>query len=222
MKLVRECLRVHVGARCPGWIDDLMWQHRCLRSYEQVVIAVSAIWHVNPSLFHEWKWLDESSTDKDEDAQVTVKLRITDEQYLWRIECVQGSILLDYDEGWSDPWLRLPEIRLVLGQIRRYFARDDAKPSGAMEVPTTLQEWRSFISLWLFSEAPGPQPTLSSWLSPAGYNGERCHECGKHIAPGQQLFARGVARPFCSQRCVAASTTLSCRIERWESLATLR
>ena len=26
MRLVRECLRVHVGERCSAWIDDLLWQ----------------------------------------------------------------------------------------------------------------------------------------------------------------------------------------------------
>ena len=70
MRLVRECLRVHVGERCPEWIDDLMWQHRCLEWGEHIAITVSAIRHVNPALFHEWTWLDASSTDKDEDAQV--------------------------------------------------------------------------------------------------------------------------------------------------------
>ena len=222
MRLVRECLRVHVGERCPEWIDDLMWQHRCLEWGEHIAITVSAIRHVNPALFHEWTWLDASSTDKDEDAQVTAELRIRTETYGWSLECVQGSTLLDRDEGHSDPWARRPSIRRVLEEIRRCFARGDAEPGGAMEAPSTLQEWRSFIGLWLFSKALAPQATLARWLSPAGDNGERCHECGKHIAPGQQLFARGVARAFCSQRCVAASTTLSCRIERWEPLVPLR
>ena len=27
-RLVREYLRLHVGGRCPAWIDDLLWQHR--------------------------------------------------------------------------------------------------------------------------------------------------------------------------------------------------
>ena len=79
MRLVRECLRVHVGKRCLEWIDDLMWQHRCLGGFKHLAITVSAIRHVNPALFHEWTWLDASSTDKDEDVQVTAELRIRTE-----------------------------------------------------------------------------------------------------------------------------------------------
>ena len=91
-----------------------------------------------------------------------------------------------------------------------------------MEVPSSLQEWRSFVSLWLFSKALAPQATLARWMSPASDNGERCPECGKPVAPDQKLSVRGVDRAFCSQRCASAYTVLSCRIGRWEPLLTLR
>ena len=129
-------------------------------------MTVSAIRHVNPALFHDWTWLDMSSSDEDEDAQVTVELRIHTESYAWSLMCVQGSTLLHNGDGYSDPWARRPSIICVLEEIRRCFARHDAEPGGTMEVPSSLQEWRSFISLWLFSKAIAPQATLARWLSP--------------------------------------------------------
>ena len=224
IRLVRECLRVHVGERCPEWIDDLLLQHQQgLRWYEHISMTVCAIRHVNPAICHDWTWLDMSSSDEDdEDAQVTVELRIHSESYSWSLMCERGSTLLHDDAGYSDPWARQPSIIRVLEEIRRCFARGDAEPGGTMEVPSSLQEWRSFVSLWLFSEAPAPQATLAKWLRPASDNGELCHECGKPTAPDQKHSVRGLDRAFCSQRCAAAYTVLSCRICRWEPMVTRR
>ncbi len=185
--------------------------------------TVCAIRHIDHAIFHDWMLLDMSSSDEEEeDAHVTVELLLLSEGYNWSLKCVRGNTLLHDDAGYSDPWARQPGIIYVLKEIRRCFGRRDAEPCGTMEVPSSLQEWRSFVSLWLFSEAPAPQATLARWLPPASDNGDRCHECGKPSAPNQKHSVHGLDRAFCSQRCTAAYTVLSCRIGRWEPLVTRR
>ena len=76
VQLVQECLRLHVGKRCPAWIDSLFVQQ--LQGFgmdSEVIFTVCAVRHIN--LAHDWAWLNVSSSDnKDEDAKVTVKFTI--------------------------------------------------------------------------------------------------------------------------------------------------
>ena len=85
-----------------------------------------------------------------------------------------------------------------LKESRRSLARRE--PCGSLDLPSSLQEWRSFLSLWLFSEAHAPQVTLAMWMRPASDNGERCTECRKPTAPDRKHSVRGLDRAFCSQR----------------------
>ena len=181
-----------------------------------ISMTVCAVRHIDHAIFHDWTWLDMSNSDEEEedDARVTVELQLLSESYHWRLECVRGNTQLRETTGYSCPWAREPGIIYVLKEIRSCFACRDAKPSGTMEVPSSWQEWRSFVSLWLFSEAPAPQATLARWLRPASDNGELCHECGEATAPGQKHSVRRLDRAFCSERCAAAYTVLSCRICR--------
>ena len=220
-RLVRECLRVHVGKRCPAWIDGLLVQQlQGLGVDAEVTFTVCAIRHIDPASFHDWTWLGMSSSDeKEEDAQVTVEFTLYRHGYLWDLKGMRGNTLLLH-HGWGhfDDRTGQPSILSCLKQSRRRFARRDTEPCGTLEVPSSLQEWRSFLSLWLFSEARAPQATLAMWMRPASDKGERCTECRKPTAPDQKHSVRGLDRAFCSQQCAEAYTMLSCRICRFEPL----
>ena len=48
VQLVQECLRLHVGKRCPAWIDSLFVQQ--LRGFgmeSEVIFTVCAVQHIN-------------------------------------------------------------------------------------------------------------------------------------------------------------------------------
>ena len=65
-RLVRECLRVHVGERCPEWIDDLLWQQlQGLEVNAHLSKTVRAIRNIGHAIFHDWAWLDMSSSDEE-------------------------------------------------------------------------------------------------------------------------------------------------------------
>ncbi len=176
--------------------------------------------HIDPASFHDWTWLGMSSSDeKEEDAKVTVEFTLYRHGYLWDLKGMGGNTLLLH-RGWGhfDDRTVQPSILSCLKLRRRRFARRDTEPRGTLEVPSSLQEWRSFLSLWLFSEAHAPQATLVKWMRPANDKGERCAECRKPIAPDQKHSVRRLDRAFCSQQCTEAYTMLSCRICRFEPL----
>ena len=208
VQLVRECLRLHVGKRCPAWIDSLFVQQ--LQGFgmdSEVIFTVCAVRHINLANFHDGAWLNMSSSDnKDEYANVTVKFTIYPGGILWDLECMQNNTLLLQNSGMhldSQTWQ--PSILTCLKQSRRSFTRPDTEPCGTLEVPSCLQGWRSFFMLWLFSEAHTPQATLLRWMHAAKH--ERCATCKKPNAQ-KRLDA------FCSPQCAEAYTTLSCSICR--------
>ena len=56
MRLVRECLRVHVGARCPAWIGDLLWaQLRALpyEHYRRITATFSLSGEIDYGIFRQ-------------------------------------------------------------------------------------------------------------------------------------------------------------------------
>ena len=166
-RLVREYLRLHVGGRCPAWIDDLLWQHRQgLEEDTHVSITVWSTRNIDHAVYHQdWAWLSKCDADEvetnDKGAQVTVELDIFRGSYELKLNCMLGNTQMGQI---SEYCCRLQGITHVLDEIRSWFACRHAKPSGSMEVPSSWQEWRSFVSLWLFSQAPAPQATLDHSL----------------------------------------------------------
>ena len=211
VRLVRACLRMHVGKRCPTWIDGLLVQQlQGLGLDSEVIFTIRSIRHINLASFHDWTWLGVSSShDKEEDADVTVKFTLYPTRFHWGVDCMRGNTLLLQDSGMHlDYKTRQPSILACLKQSRMCFTCPDTEPRGTLEVPSCLQGWRSFFSLWLFSEAHTPQATLLRWKHPA--EDERCATCKKPKAPDQKQL--DIA--FCSPQCAEAYTTLSCSICR--------
>ena len=80
--------------------------------------------------------------------------------YRWAIRCWRGDTQLQ-DKMGDHSRVNLTE---VLDELRGHFDCRRAGPSATMEVPSSLQEWRSFISLWLFGPPAPKQATLAKWL----------------------------------------------------------
>ena len=56
----------------------------------------------------------------------------------------------------------------ALVHMRRAFDRRRGHaPTGFVEMPTTLDQWRAFFKLWLFGPPPPKQAKLRKWLHPA-------------------------------------------------------
>ena len=69
MRLVRECLRVHVGERCPEWIDDLLWQQlpRLVGNPRPRNFVTWMRRNIDPVIYpQELTFFDESSSDEEE------------------------------------------------------------------------------------------------------------------------------------------------------------
>ena len=230
-RLVRECLRVHVGTRCPAWIDDLLWQQlRDLKwgKYRRITVKFCASRNIDYAIYRQDETSygrtslrpchlptrsglsssNEHETD-DKAVQVAVLLVVEDRVCQWTLKCLRGDTQLRV--SW-DRCLIL-SITEVLNEIRSRFDGRRSGPSGTMEVPSTWQEWRSFISLWLFGPPAPKQATLAKWLRcrPASDTRELCHECGKTSAPGMKHSVRKLGGAFCSAQCATAYTVLSCR-----------
>ena len=154
VQMVRECLRVHVGTRCPPWLDNLFVQH--LQSFgmdSEVIFTICAVRHINCA--HDWAWLNVSSSDnKDEDASVTVKITVYPGGILWDLECKQNNALVLQNCGMSlDSHTWQPSILACLRQSRKSFSCPHTEPIGTLEVPSRLHEWRALFRQWLFSGA---------------------------------------------------------------------
>ena len=113
------------------------------------------------------------------------------------MRCMQGSTLLraQGDLSWTN------SITELLSEIRGRIDGRRAEPCGFAEVPTTWQDWRSFIRHWLFGPRAWKQTTLKSWLRCPPAAPERCRDCGKTSGPGAA---------FCSAQCAAAHGVLFC------------
>ena len=101
-RLVRECLRVHVGERCPAWIDGLLMQQlHGLGVDAEMTFTVSAIRHIDPASSHDWTWLGKSSSDeKEEYAHVAAEFTLYPDAYLCILKGMRGDALLLHHCGW--------------------------------------------------------------------------------------------------------------------------
>ena len=155
VQLVRECLRLHVGKRCPARIDSLFVQQlQGLGPDSEVIFTVCSSLHLNLASCHNWTWLGMSTGDDKQDTDVTVKFTLYPTGYHWNVDCVQNRTLLLQDSGMDlDYKTRRPSILACLKHSRKCFVCPDTEPRGTLEVPSSLQEWRSLFMLWLFSGA---------------------------------------------------------------------
>ena len=203
-KLVQECLRVHVGQRCPPWIDGLFVQQlQGLGPDSEVIFTMCSSLRLDFTSRYNWEWMGNAGANEDTDVTVTFTLWSTG--YYWTVDCAQnGAVLLQ--DGGMDPnsKTRRPSILSCLRNSRKCLLCPDTEPRGSLEVPSSLQQWRVFFMLWLYGKAPMPQATLLRWMRCAA--SERCVMCKKAIS--KQVNA------FCSPQCAEASTTLSCSISR--------
>ena len=204
-KLVQECLRVHVGQRCPPWVDGLFAQQlQGLGPDSEVIFTMCSSLRLNLASRHNWNWKG-TTGDNNQDTDVTVTLTLYPTGYHWAVDCAHNGTSLLQDCG-MDPnsKTRRPSILSCLRNSRKCFVCPDTEPRGTLEVPSSLQQWRSFSMFWLSGTAPASQATLLRWMHAAP--AERCLMC-KQPSP-KQLNA------FCSPHCAEAANTLSCRISR--------
>ena len=151
-RLVRECLRLHVGRRCPAWIDALMSQH--MRGLEMDTYISMTVWATR-SIDHaqNWAWFGMlGSEEEGGDARVTVELDVHRNSCDWKLTWIWGNTQPREVSKYNYP--PAAGITRLLDEIRSYFACRRAESSGTIEVPSSWQEWSSFVSLWLFSQAP--------------------------------------------------------------------
>ena len=233
MRLVRECLRVHVGARCPGWIDDLLWaqlQALPYGHYRRITATFSLSGEIDYGIFRQdeirWRRFDPRPYVRpchmpthsglpgaeleaaDTVVRVEVGIEVKGLIGRWVLRCLQGDRELRCSSDLATMWT----VMEMLTEIRDRFDGRLAGPSGSMEVPSTWQEWRSFMRLWLFGPPAPEQAPITKWLRrrPALDLHERCRECGKTSAPDMQHSVRKLGGAFCSARCATAHAVLSC------------
>ena len=202
---VQQYLRVHVGQRCPSYLDDLFVQQlQALGPNSEVVFTLSSSLRLDFTSRYNWDFMGFAGAD-DQDTDVTVKFTLWSSGYQWTVTCAQnGAVLMDNCGMEPNSKSRRPSILSCLRNSRKCFVCPDTESRGALEVPGSLQQWRSFFMLWLFNEAPALQTTLLRWMRAAP--AECCPMC-KQPAPRQ-------CNAFCSAQCAEAYKTLSCRISR--------
>ena len=153
---------------------------------------------------YNWTWMGITGAD-DQDTDVTITFTLYPTACHWSMNCVQNGTWLHENCGMHpDSTTQRPSILSCLRNSRKCFVCPDTERRGALEVPGSLQQWRGFFVLWLYSEAPASQTTLLRWMHAAP--SERCPMC-KQPTPRQW-------NAFCSAQCAEAYTTLSCRISR--------
>ena len=205
VRLLQQYLRLHVGKQCPQFIDGLFVQQlQALGPNSEVVFTLSSSLRLDFTSRYNWDFMGFAGAD-DQDTDVTVAFTLWSSGYQWTVKCAQnGAVLLDNRGMDPNSKSRRPSILSCLRNSRKCFVCPDTEPRGVLEVPGSLQQWRSFFMLWLFNEAPALQTTLLRWMRAAP--AECCPMC-KQPAPGQY-------NAFCSAQCAEAYKTLSCRISR--------
>ena len=200
--LVQQYLRVHVGQRCPQWIDGLFVQQlQGLEPDSEVVFTLCSSLRLDFASRYNWEWKGDAGAN--EDTDVCVRFTLWSTGYFWTVDCAQNGAVLLQDCG-MDPnsRTRRPSILSCLRNSRKCLFCPDTEPWGSLEVPVSLQLWRVFFMLWLYGKAPMPQATLQNWMRCV--DSERCGMC-KKACPHSA---------FCSPQCAEASRTLSCSISR--------
>ena len=206
VQMVRECLRLHVGTRCPPWLDGLFVQHlQGLGPDSEVIFTLCSSMRLDFTSRYNWTWMGTAGDDK-QDTDVAVTLTLYPTGYNWTVDCAQDGVWLLQDSGMDLAYrTRPPSILNCLKHIRKCFVSPDTNARGTLQVPSCLHDWRAFFSASLFCKTPTPQATLRRWMHAA--EAERCAMCKKPNAQRQR-------NAFCSFQCAEASATLSCRICR--------
>ena len=220
LRLVQAYLAVHVGWRCPMWMQRLFEDKvKALprsgprtRSF-RIVLAASGTIEYADYRQEEDSWYNCGPLRAPEpDQPVVVEVKLVTKYKPWKhpypktqwvLVCHQGneSLRIAYREfgGWGASLVH------DLPAIRGCFTA--SAPYGSMEVPVTWQGWRRFVQLWLFG--PGAQrPMLELRRNPEA--GEICSECSKTIAPAVMQRVHVHGKVFCSRWCCEAYMILVC------------
>ncbi len=155
---VRDFLLVHVGARCPLWLNCVLEAkvHALPRSGPRTItVSFLADKTIEYGVYRqdeiEWGRIDSQPPRRvprrDQPVQVEVQLEYNPYNYAtgvgkWVLICQQGGECLRHGVG---IWITITDL---LSEIRSRF--DESEPCGSMEVPTTWRDWRRFVRLWLF------------------------------------------------------------------------
>ena len=219
LRLVHAYIVVHVGWRCPAWVEQL-FEDKVIalprsgprtRSFRIIFIASATIEYAD---YRQEENLYDCSPphapEPDQPVDVEVKMVTKYKPWkhpypktAWVLVCQQGIVCLRIAHGAFNRWGG--SVVLDLPTIRRCFTA--SAPHGSMEVPTTWQDWRRFVQLWLFG--PGAQtPMLELRRNPVA--GEICTECGKTSAPAAMHPVHVHGKVFCSQWCTWAYMILVC------------
>ena len=91
---VQQYLRVHVGQRCPQWMDGLfVHQLQGLGPDSEVIFTLSASLRLDFTSRHNWTWKGNTGAD-DQDADVTVAFTLWSTGYHWTVNCAQNGAVL--------------------------------------------------------------------------------------------------------------------------------
>ena len=155
-RLVREYLLVRVGRICTR-IDDLLWwqvRHKGLELDFKLSRTIAPC--IRRKGLPDFGAASETEPDAGELLEIEFKVEAP--------RCCSWS---------SDRWHMLVcggKFTELLARLRDEFdgrrAGPGARMEATMEAPSTAQEWRAYVELWLFGPPEPKQATLHKWLRP--------------------------------------------------------
>ena len=155
-RLVREYLMVRVGKVCPRTDALLEWLVRVKGLELDFVLSRRILACIRRKGLADWG--ADAETEAAAEEMLEVELKVDGPRSCsWSIDSwhilVAGSSLTS-----------------LLVRLREEFdgrlAGPGARMEAAMEAPTTAEEWRAYVELWLFGPPEPMQATLHRWLRP--------------------------------------------------------
>ena len=154
--LVREYLLVRVGKPCPRTDALLWWQVREKGLSLDFVLSKTIPPSIRRKGLADFGATGEPEADEGELLEVEFK-----------VEAPRSC-------SWSsDRWHIMVcggNFTKILAMLRDEFdarcAGPGARMEATMEAPSTAQEWRAYVELWLFGPPEPKQTTLHKWLRP--------------------------------------------------------
>ena len=157
-RLVQEYLTVRVGKKS-AYIDDLLWwqmQHKGVYHNFSLSGTIPSCIRKKKAIPNLGADLDAVEPEEDELIEVEIKARAP-KSCSWYVDRWQMGV---YGAKFTE----------LLETLREEFdgrvPGRGAHMQAAMEVPSTEEEWRSFVQLWVFGPPKPVQGTLDRWLRP--------------------------------------------------------
>ena len=157
-RLVREYLTVRVGKKS-AYIDDLLWwqmQHKGVSLNFCISGRIPSCIRKKKAMPDMGADLDAVEPEEDELIEVEIKARAP-KRCSWYVDRWQMGV---YGAKFTELLVTLRE------ELDGRVPGRGAHMQAAMEAPSTEEEWRSFVQLWVFGPPKPVQGTLDRWLRP--------------------------------------------------------